>query len=343
VVCPSFSVKFAVRSCRLSVVGAFWVLALVFHTAPTRGQEESKPVVLATVGDETIDSHDVDRMSRRVAGSREIDPAALPVLRAQVLSEVIDRHLVLAYARRTGSGPTSEDVDAGITRFKARIAAQGKSVDQVLSEQGMTQSDLCRHVTWELIWQKYRKRYVNQERLESYFDEHRREFDGTELSVRHILLRAEPVADGAALAEAIQTATRIRQAVVSGETTFEQAARSHSTAPTAKDGGSLGFIHRRGSMVEGFSQAAFALEVGQVSQPVTTAFGVHLIRVDAIKPGNKTLAEVRDRIEEALERELLERLARHERKRTPVRFTGEGPYFKPGTRELVLPGEPKDE
>jgi hypothetical protein len=245
----------------------------------------------------------------------------------------------LAYARRTGSGPSGEDIDAGIARFKARIAAQGKSFDGVLSEQAMTESDLRRQITWELTWERYRTRYVTPERLESYFNEHRREFDGTELSVSHVLLGAQPAGEGAAVADAIETAQKLRRAIISGEMTFEQAAKTHSTAPSAKAGGSLGLIRRHGSMVEAFSQAAFALEVGQVSQPVTTAFGVHLIRVDRIKPGNKALDQVRDQLEEALERELLARLARYERKHTPVEFTGKGPYFEPGTRELVLPGE----
>ena len=86
------------------------------------------------------------------------------------------------------------------------------------------------------------------------------------------------------------------------------------------------------------SRAAFALEVEQVSQPVTTRFGVHLIRCDEIKPANKQWTDVRQELEKALARELLDRLARLQQRYTPVKFTGKAPYFKPGTRELVLPG-----
>ena len=107
--------------------------------------------------------------------------------------------------------------------------------------------------------------------------------------------------------------------------------------PSAQDGGRLGLIARRGAMVEAFSRAAFALEVGQLSEPVPTRFGVHLIRCDEIKPGSKTMAEVRKELEEALAHELIDKLAQLERRHTPVKFTGKGPYFKPGTRELVLP------
>jgi parvulin-like peptidyl-prolyl isomerase len=90
-------------------------------------------------------------------------------------------------------------------------------------------------------------------------------------------------------------------------------------------------------MDEAFSRAAFTLDVGEISDPVVTPFGVHLIRCDAIRPGTKQLADVRKELEDALARELLDRIARLEDRHTPVRFTGKSPHFKPGTRELIVP------
>jgi parvulin-like peptidyl-prolyl isomerase len=74
-----------------------------------------------------------------------------------------------------------------------------------------------------------------------------------------------------------------------------------------------------------------------VSEPVATRFGVHLIHCDQIKPGEKKWTEVRKDLEEALAQELIDRLAQLERRSTPVEFTGKGPYFRPGTREVVVP------
>ncbi len=68
-----------------------------------------------------------------------------------------------------------------------------------------------------------------------------------------------------------------------------------------------------------------------------TPFGVHLLRCDEIKPGEKQLKDVHKEIEEALARELLEKLARTQRGFSAVEYTGKTPYLKPGTHELVMP------
>ncbi len=79
-------------------------------------------------------------------------------------------------------------------------------------------------------------------------------------------------------------ALQIREDIVAGETqndvfnNFRKAARMYSTCPSGRDGGLLGYF-RRGDMVKPFEDAAFNLPSGEVSQPVKTQFGYHLIYV----------------------------------------------------------------
>ena len=99
----------------------------------------------------------------------------------------------------------------------------------------------------------------------------------------------------------------------------------------------MGLIPRHGVMDEAFSHAAFELDIGEVSEPVRTPFGVHLICCNKIKPGDKRLDDVRKEVEEGLSRELLDNLAREQNNFTPVMYTGKMPYLKEGTEKLVMP------
>ena len=68
-------------------------------------------------------------------------------------------------------------------------------------------------------------------------------------------------------------------AIVKGETAFEDAAREFSSCPSNAQGGDLGEFGR-GQMVPEFDQVAFEAEIGQVVGPVKTQFGYHLVKVE---------------------------------------------------------------
>ena len=88
----------------------------------------------------------------------------------------------------------------------------------------------------------------------------------TEVCASHILVKTE------------EEAIKIKEKIQSGETTFEEMAKKHSLCPSRQVGGELGCFGR-GQMVPEFEKAAFALPVGQISDPVQTQFGYHLIKV----------------------------------------------------------------
>lgn len=71
-------------------------------------------------------------------------------------------------------------------------------------------------------------------------------------------------------------ATDLVKSLAAGKS-FEDLAKEHSQCPSGKSGGDLGEFGR-GQMVKSFEEAAFALKVGEVSGPVRTQFGFHLIQ-----------------------------------------------------------------
>jgi peptidyl-prolyl cis-trans isomerase D len=114
--------------------------------------------------------------------------------------------------------------------------------------------------------------------------------------VRHILIALDPKADETAQKTAKEKITQIRKRIDGGED-FAILAKDLSEDPgSAGQGGDLGSIEQ-GVMDPAFDKAAFSLEVGQVSEPVRSPFGYHLIEVTEIEPKvTEPFEKVKDRL-----------------------------------------------
>jgi parvulin-like peptidyl-prolyl isomerase len=94
-------------------------------------------------------------------------------------------------------------------------------------------------------------------------------------------------------------------------------------------------------MVEPFNRAAFQLRTedgSEISPPVLTPFGIHLITRTGSKPGTKTLADVRPQVESSFVASRASSLMKELYRDGKVEFTGKLPHYKLGTKELVMPG-----
>ncbi|MDO6440649.1 SurA N-terminal domain-containing protein [Marinobacter sp. 2_MG-2023] len=115
---------------------------------------------------------------------------------------------------------------------------------------------------------------ISQEELEAYYAQRAGDLAREERRASHILIE-----DGA---DSEQTMVAIQERLEAGES-FEDLAQELSIdTVSAKEGGDLGFAGR-GVYDEAFEEALFALEEGEVSGPVQTSFGVHLIRLDDVR------------------------------------------------------------
>jgi hypothetical protein len=293
---------------------------------------------VATVGGEAVLLGEARQTLDDALRGKKLTAEMLPYARAQVLEDLVARRLVLAYARRLDQWPGAEDLAAAKARALSQAAAQGRTLPAVLRAASADEADVQRQLAWNVLWAQYLAKYLTVEREDAYFQAHRRELDGTELLVSHVLLQSRPdKTQRSGTEQLVRRAEEIRGEIVAGKLSLAEAAKKYSAGPSGRDGGRLGWIGRRGPMDETFTRAAFALAPGQISPPVRSPFGVHLIRCDEIKPGHKKLADVRREVEDALARELLEKLAAIERQHVPVRYTSAWPHFKPGTRELAEP------
>ncbi|MDF2676710.1 MAG: PpiC-type peptidyl-prolyl cis-trans isomerase [Bacillota bacterium] len=125
---------------------------------------------------------------------------------------------------------------------------------------------------------------VTDEELKEYYENNISKFK-TEESVKasHILVDSE------------EKANEILEDITDG-LSFEEAAKQNSSCPSKAQGGDLGQFGR-GQMVQEFDEKVFSMKKGEISEPVKTQFGYHIIKVtDVISERNSSLEEVKDQI-----------------------------------------------
>jgi peptidyl-prolyl cis-trans isomerase C len=150
---------------------------------------------------------------------------------------------------------------------------------------------------------------ITDDEIETYYKGHKEEFTNPESAkARHILLKVPEGANEEAWKEAESKAKDIKQKLENGED-FAELAKKYSDDPGSKNkGGDLGFF-TKGRMVPEFESAAFSLKPGELSDPVKTNFGYHLIEVQEKKAAStKTLAEVQAQTRQTLETEKQQQL-----------------------------------
>ncbi len=323
----------------LALVATPWFasLALADDPSPANAAPQAERVVAARVDGRPVYVHEVQGRIERVLGSRTIEPDARPVLEAETLAQLVNRRLIVRFLEKQQVAATQQELGAEISRIERQLAQQNVTLEQYLQRTGQTREDLQATLRWELTWRRYLERHLTDVNLQKFFAQRRHEFDGTELRVAHLLLKPAAENDAAALAATLEQAETIRKEILAGQTTFAEAARKHSISPTADHGGDIGFLGRRGPMPEPFSQAAFSLKKGEISEPVVTPFGVHLIQVLEVKPGKKSWSDARGELERAVTAYLFEWVADQQRAQSQVEYTGALPHFKPGTRVLAKP------
>ncbi len=155
---------------------------------------------------------------------------------------------------------------------------------------------------------------VSDSDIQHYYSSHQDQYRVPErVKVRHILIETpKPGADGKVNQKAVDEARAKSQDIlkqIKAGGNFADLAKKYSQDPGSKDkGGELGWIVK-GQTVAEFEKTAFSQSKGQISDPVQTSFGFHIIQTEDKEDARvKPLAEVRGEIEDALKREKLSAL-----------------------------------
>ena len=175
---------------------------------------------------------------------------------------------------------------------------------------------------------------VDEATAQKYYEQHKSEYES--VHARHILVRFKgsqlPLAAGKKELtdeEALAKAQEIRKKIAAGEDFAALAKTESDDAQTGAKGGDLGTF-KHGQMVPEFEQAAFSLPVGQVSEPVKSKFGYHIIKVEQHEV--KTFPEIRPELEKKMGPELARNALENLEKQVPV--TLDDSFFGPPKSQL---------
>jgi len=224
--------------------------------------------------------------------------------RDAAVNRVIDRALISKFLAKHSVKPLEEDVENLVERTRAGVQSGGETLEVVLGRLNLTEDDLRKSAQAAVAWESYVLRTVTQPQLQALFDSHREHYDGTQVRLKQIVRSLSTTAPEADWEAAVSFLKDVRGQIAAGQLEFSAAAMKHSTSPSGKSGGDIGFVRFQGDVPAPVATAAFALKTGEMSEPIRSAVGVHLIQVVDRKPGDFSLEDARP----ALLRELGQQL-----------------------------------
>jgi foldase protein PrsA len=208
----------------------------------------------------------------------------------QVLQQLVQETLIEQYAKNNNITVTDADIDARENQIKANFPSG--SWDEMLKSRGLSEADVRSALREQVILDKALTKDVTitPAQIKDYFNKNRASFDKPEeVTARHILVPT------------LTLANQIEAQLKANPQQFAELAKKYSTDPGSKDkGGELGAF-RRGQMVPAFDKYAFSAPIGQISPPIKSPFGYHIIQVESRTPGQKaTLAAATPQITDTL-------------------------------------------
>jgi len=199
---------------------------------------------------------------------------------AAALDTLITNKIFEMEAKTEGITIAEEDIQAELTELIESYGGQ-EGYEGILEANNVEEEALIKDISTHQLQTKVMEKVISisDEELSTYFEENKTTFEQTEqVEARHIL-----VADEA-------TAKEVKTKLNEGDD-FAKLAEEYSTDTTSStDGGSLGYFGA-GEMVKEFEDVAFKMNIGEVSEPVESEYGFHIIEVTGKKDAKEAVYE----------------------------------------------------
>jgi peptidyl-prolyl cis-trans isomerase SurA len=259
--------------------------------------------VVAVVGNRPILASQVDEAVFQRQGQTPLpqSPDSIAALRKIVLNDLVDTELLVQAALRDTTiqltdAEVAEAVERQYRSVRDRFSSETDFRRELQRAGFPTPEEYRRWLSDEQRRELLQNRLIEARRsagdiaevqpteqeLRAYYERFRTQLGQRPATVSFQQIVVSPTPTPEALERARRTADSIAVELRNGAD-FATAARRFSASPEGQQGGSLGWF-RRGRMVPEFEQAAFALRPGQISDPVKTSFGWHVIQVERVQP-----------------------------------------------------------
>jgi parvulin-like peptidyl-prolyl isomerase len=261
---------------------------------------------VAVVGSKQISKEQFQALMGRAQKSYEAQKRPFPkpgttqyeTLKGQAIGFLLQRGEFEQEAEQRGVDISDEKIDKRIADLKKQFyGGSDKKYKDTLEQQGLTEEQARQEVRANLISEELFKKVtedvkVSDKEIKTYYDGHKSQYGQPESrEVRHILVQKKPLAD------------QLYAQLKSGAN-FAVLAKRYSKDPgSASNGGKL--TVSKGQTVPEFDKAAFQLKKGQLSAPIKTQYGYHIIQaLSDVKPAQSTpLSKVKASIRQQLEQQ----------------------------------------
>lgn len=297
----------------LLVAGVVAMCAMAF-TACTNGDGSSNGGVAATVNGVTIREDDVTNTIeniRKQSGMEEADAwgnflassSMTPeTIRERVIDDQINKELVKEGAASLGIAVESSEIDTYVESMKANFDSDEKW-QEALKQAGFTEETYRQNIQDSLLQQKVGAHFeeaatVSDEELIKAAETYAPSYDGAKRS-SHILIGVENASDEKAMNDAVKKAEKIKKEIEGGKK-FEDAAKEYSTdTGSAESGGDVGWDipsnqNGQSRFVTEYADALEELDKDEISDPVKTQYGVHIIKVTDVFNAPEKVKSIED-------------------------------------------------
>lgn len=281
--------------------------------------------IAATVNGEKILIGEVRRLVDSKPYPLSLTEEQKKVIRSTALDSLIEDALMRQYLSKHVPQVSQVEFNKEMAELQDALKKSNKSFANFLKEAGQSEDQLRRDIIARLQWKNILTRFLPDEKAKVYYDTNKIFFDKVEVQASHIMIQLPANATKEQRDAAAQRLLVWRQDIVAGKTTFDDVAKQYSDCQVSKTkGGDIGKFPYKFIVFPEFSSAAFALKVGDISGPVTTAKGVHLIKVTGRTKGEvSNFEQIKDAVREiwAQDEDLITRILAAERKTGEVKVS----------------------